>query len=160
MATAYINIGSNQGDRKANIEHAVALIEHWADTTVARSDYVESEPWGYDSDAMFLNLGISMPTSLEPHRLLEELLRIQRCISTVSHRDDKGGYVDRLIDIDLIAVDDLTISDDTLVLPHPAMHLREFVLLPMTQIAPLWTHPLLGKTSGQLLAALTHKQSI
>jgi 2-amino-4-hydroxy-6-hydroxymethyldihydropteridine diphosphokinase len=158
MATAYINIGSNQGDRKANIERAVALIEHWADASALRSDYVESEPWGFQSDSHFLNLGISLTVTLDPESLLDGLLAIEHDISPLSHRNDAGGYVDRLIDIDLIAVDDIVWHSDKLTLPHPAMHLREFVLLPMAQIAPQWCHPLNGKTAGQLLADLTHKQ--
>lgn len=89
-----------------------------------------------------------------PEQTLDALLSIQESISTASHRDKNGQYVDRIVDIDLIAYDDAVIDTGRLILPHPRMHLREFVLLPMIEIAPEWCHPLSGLTPVQLLDKL------
>lgn len=151
---AYINIGSNQGDRKAHIGQAVALIAHIAESEVRCSGYIETPPWGYESAAPFLNLGVEFATSLQPERLLERLLEIQHTINPSSHRDADGNYIDRVIDIDLIAIDDLVIDSPRLTLPHPRMHLRDFVLIPMSELAPDWHHPILGLTPSQLLSQL------
>lgn len=156
MAMAYINIGSNQGDRKALIGQAVALISVFAGCRPICSDYFESEPWGYTSDAPYLNLGVAFPTTLSPECLLEKLLDIQNSISSDSHRDALGGYIDREIDIDLIAVDSIVINTPELTIPHPRMHLRDFVLVPMSQIAPDWQHPILHLNCSQILASLVN----
>lgn len=155
MKMAYINIGSNQGDRKAHIEHAVALIAFIAESPIRRSDYIETPAWGYDSSSTFLNIGIAFASSLTPETLLKKLLDIQHSISPLSHRDDCGNYIDREIDIDLIALDDTVIDTPSLSLPHPRMHLRDFVLIPMTQLAPGWRHPILHLTPEIMLRNLT-----
>ena len=151
MSMAYINIGSNQGDRKAHIGQAVALIADIAESEIVQSDYIETPPWGYRSSEPYLNLGIAFATSLQPEQLLDMLLAIERSINPASHRDADGNYVDREIDIDLIAVDNIIIDSPRLTLPHPRMHLRDFVLAPMAQLAPDWRHPRLGLTPVQLL---------
>ncbi len=160
MPTAYINIGSNQGDRRDNISRAVALIADTIDPYLHLSDLVESEPWGYDSTASFLNLGIALTTDLHPLILLDRLLDIEHSISSASHRTTDGTYADRIIDIDLIAYDDtqtddaITPAGNRLTLPHPRMHLRPFVLIPMQQLDPAWQHPGLHLTASQLLHSL------
>lgn len=151
MTMAYINIGSNQGDRKAHIDRAVALISVLSGGDVRCSDYFESKPWGYDSTSPYLNLGIAFHVTLPPEELLDRLLEIQNSISPQSHRDAAGNYIDRIIDIDLIAMDSLVINTPRLTLPHPRMHLRDFVLIPMSQLAPDWLHPLLHLTPSELL---------
>lgn len=160
MPTAYINIGSNQGDRRANIARAVALIADTLGVSPGVSDPVESEPWGYDSDSAYLNVGLMFDTTLTPCDLLDRLLTIETSISPASHRTANGAYADRLIDIDLIALGDIVLDDaptpcgNRLTLPHPRMHLRPFVLIPMLQLAPAWTHPRLGLDSAMMLNAL------
>ena len=157
MATAHINIGSNLGDRHALIERAVAAIEQELDADARRSNFVESPPWGYDSPNMFLNLGISIPAgSLSPLELLHRLRTIQDSINPASHRDIHGSYADRAIDIDLIAVDSVVLKTEELTLPHPRMHLREFVLVPLSETAPEWIHPSFGLTPAGLLQKLRH----
>lgn len=153
--TAHINLGSNIGDRRALLETAVARIEAALGHTCMRSDTIESEPWGFDSPNAFLNMGISIESAglgpLELHRLLQQ---IQREISEAPHRTASGGYADRPIDIDLICMEQTVVDTEELTLPHPRMHLRDFVLQPLAQLHPAWRHPLLGKTAAELLAAL------
>ena len=136
------------------MNRAVALIEFWAGCKATRSAIIESEPWGYDSASPFLNIGLAIEVTTGPEHTLNALLSIQDSISTASHRDKNGQYVDRIVDIDLIACDDAVIDTGRLILPHPRMHLREFVLLPMIEIAPEWRHPLSGLTPAQLLDKL------
>ncbi|MCC8071558.1 MAG: 2-amino-4-hydroxy-6-hydroxymethyldihydropteridine diphosphokinase [Bacteroidales bacterium] len=157
MATAYINIGSNIGDRQAFLGRAVAAIQERLHAEAEVSDVVESEPWGYESQAPYLNVGLKITTTLAPERLLETLLTIEKEIDPAPHRDSQGRYIDRAIDIDLIAVDELVVSTSTLTLPHPRMHLRLFVLAPLAQLAPDWRHPLLGVTAQALYHTLLIK---
>lgn len=153
--TAHINLGSNIGDRRALIETAVVRIEAALGCTSLRSDIIDSEPWGYDSSNRFLNLGITIESAglgpLELHRMLQQ---IQREISEAPHRTASGAYADRVIDIDLICMEQTVVDTPELTLPHPRMHLREFVLRPLAQLQPAWHHPLLGKTAAELLASL------
>lgn len=145
------------GNRRALIEQAVAHIELLCNTKANISPIIESEPWGYESQNLFLNIGIAIETQIEPTALLKELLNIEKNISATSHRDEHGNYVDRQIDIDLIAVDQITIDNSTLQLPHPRMHERDFVLTPMLHLNPQWKHPLLNKTITELHHSLYEK---
>lgn len=160
MPTAYINIGSNQGDRRANIARAVALIADTLHVKPQLSSAIESEPWGYDSDSPYLNIGLAFDSHLTPEALLDVLLSIEHSISPASHRKPDGSYADRIIDIDLIAYGDTAVdmtqtpSGNSLTLPHPRMHLRKFVLLPMLRLAPEWTHPVTGLTPADMLQKL------
>lgn len=152
MATAHINIGSNIGDRKATISLAVAAIEHEFNRTATCSDLIESDPWGYDSSNRFLNLGINIDIGTRlPEDVLQILQKVQSDIDPSDHRDCSGNYIDRRIDIDIIAIDNIVLSAPQLKLPHPRMHLREFVLKPMAQIWPDWIHPLLQKRPQELI---------
>lgn len=165
----HLNIGSNLGNREDNIRRAVASLRQLASdiSTVRVSDPVASPPWGYDSANEFLNVGMSFDTSLTPDALLEATQHIQHTISAASHRDPTGAYIDRLIDIDIIACTDIIsdtnpaaarhplsispetlspsqklieISTPTLTLPHPRALQRDFVLTPLRQIdLPLYT---------------------
>lgn len=156
MPTAYINIGSNLGDRAAAISRAVVAIEKELHSCASASAPYESAPWGYESARAYINVGIAIETSLNPSELMERLLDIQNSIDPTPHRNDAGAYVDRHIDIDLIAVDDIVMHTDGLTLPHPRMHLREFVLVPMLELAAEWRHPVLNASVGELLARLTN----
>lgn len=151
---AHINIGSNLGDSRSLIGQAVAEIALLSSTPPRTSSLIESEPWGYTSPHRFTNIGIEITTSLTPENLLGKLLQIQATISPLSHRDSFGNYTDRLIDIDLIHCGDLIINTPTLTLPHPRLHLRDFVLLPLLELSPTWHHPILHLTPSQMLATL------
>lgn len=147
MRNAYINIGTNKGDRHRNIEVAVVLIIDMtarvmginpADVDFALSEIYESEPWGYDSPNRFLNQGmrIALPSDMSPYEILDMLQSAQDSISKDSHRKADGSYADRLIDIDFIALDDVSIVSERLTLPHPRAHQRAFVMQPLIETLP------------------------
>lgn len=152
--TVHVNIGSNIGDRRALIERAVAAISVLADGPVRRSAFIESPPWGYESRNTFLNIGVCFESDTDPEDLLRKLIEIQNKIDPSAHRNADGTYADRAIDIDLIAVGSLIVNTAALTLPHPRMHLREFVLRPMAELDPAWHHPRLGSTAAELLSLL------
>lgn len=149
----HINIGSNIGDRHALIGQAVAAIEGALGLTALRAPLVESAPWGYDSALPYLNLGIAldMPGDCDLLRLHTLLQQLQLSIDPAPHRSADGSYIDRAIDIDLIAAGSAVIDTPALTLPHPRMHLRPFVLAPMAALEPGWIHPLLRLTPAQML---------
>lgn len=142
MIKVHINIGSNSGHREALLEQAVAAISVTLPGRVRVSDVIESEPWGFESEHRFLNVGVMVVMESDDSRgreeraleIFERLMEIQRSIDPSPHRDSEGNYIDRRIDIDLIKIDDWVVDTPVLILPHPRMHLREFVMKPMRQL--------------------------
>ena len=129
---------------------AVALIKKlpWLHPhTLRLSDFITSPPWGYDSCNNFLNVGIAVEIDpdIPPLTILDDLLQVQFSVNPSPHRDESGNYIDRNIDIDIIAIDQLIFNHPRLTIPHPRMHLRQFVVAPMRQLAPDWKHPVYGK---------------
>ena len=143
---------------------AVAAVSALSFPVVERSrvsDPVESTPWGYDSDSPFLNVGVALDCRIDApwtvpalHRLLDSLQAIERSIGTMPHRNADGSYRDRDLDIDIVAVDGLTVDTPRLVLPHPHMAARAFVLEPMASLAPGWRHPLTGLMAAEMLLSI------
>ena len=149
----YLNIGSNMGDRRDNLYRAVVALA--AGTSgCAVSSIVESEPWGFDSENRFMNLGVSLVSDIAPHEMLDRIHDIERRLGSASHRNEQGGYIDRLVDIDIVAIDDMMIDTPTLQVPHPHLPDRDFFLRPMKQLAPDWRHPATGLTANQMLEKL------
>ncbi len=145
MPIAHLNIGSNIGNRRDNIIKGVdalrRLLAVSTDTkaadTIAMSDFVESEPWGYESTNKFLNLGINIETSLPPLDLLDITQQAQSLVCDAPHRADDGStYIDRTIDIDIIFYGNLRINHPRLTLPHPRAIDRDFVITPLLQLNP------------------------
>lgn len=150
MAYVFINIGSNLGDRRLAMSRAVrAVALEFGDFEI--SHVVESAPWGFDSTNSFLNVGMMFRADLAPEEILDRLQEIERSISPSSHRDSSGGYVDRVIDIDIIAIDTLKMETPRLTLPHPRLAERSFFLEPMAELAPGWRHPDSGLTPREML---------
>ena len=149
----YLNIGSNIGDRRDNLYRAVVALA--AGTSgCALSRIVESEPWGFESDNRFMNVGVRLSSNMEPHDMLENIHDIERRLGSASHRDCEGHYIDRLVDIDIMAIDDLVIDTPELQVPHAHLHERDFFLRPMMELAPDWRHPVTGLTATEMLDAI------
>lgn len=137
-----------------NIANAVAAIERLTGGKARLSDPFHSEPWGYQSPNRFTNIALAISLNIAPTEALRIFRQIERDAGSASHRSDNGQYIDRIIDIDIIAIDNLVINTPELTVPHPRMALREFVLAPMAQIAPHWVHPILLMTAPQLLSKI------
>lgn len=138
MPTVYLNIGSNQGDRHALIGRAVALLDRLGGTSVRLSSWFQSTPWGYESDARFVNLGVAVDVAGDPDPLavLDITQGIERELDGGPHRNPDGSYRDRRLDIDIIAIDRMTMDTERLTLPHPLACRRDFVMQPLRELAP------------------------
>lgn len=147
MAEVLIALGTNLGDRLENLRRALDCIA--AKVQIIRvSSVYETPPWGYTEQPPFLNLVLSGQTELEPQPLLEFLKSCEQALG----RRPTFRYGPRLIDLDILAYEDRILETPTLTLPHPHLHERAFVLVPLHEIAPNWTHPRLGKSVSELLA--------
>lgn len=142
----YLNIGTNLGDKVHNLRQAVTRLEAALAATATVSSIFESDAWGYESTNTYMNIGVAIESDIAPHDMLRLTQRIEHDMGSNAHRNADGSYCDRVIDIDIIAIDELVIDTPELTIPHPRMHLRDFVLIPMTEIAPHWKHPLIHKT--------------
>lgn len=144
----YLSLGSNLGDRKALLNEALKEIEQEIGMVFAQSSFYETEPWGFNSDHFFLNIVVGVRTRLEPSEILEKSKEIEKRMG----REPvvKGTYEDRPIDIDLLFYGKEIMHDTSLILPHPRLHLRRFVLDPLNEIAPDFMHPELNKTIREL----------
>ena len=149
-------IGGNQGDRRALIQQATALIQERIGTVAAASSIYETAPWGeFEVESgerrveNFLNQALVVETPLTAHEVLHEAQEIERQLGRVRKEGSKV-YSSRPMDIDIIFFNDEVIESKELTVPHPRMHLREFVLAPLTEVMPDYRHPVLGKTIEQL----------
>ena len=132
----YLGLGSNLGDRNANLEQSIALIHERVGEVIRRSSFIETEPWGFQSKNAFLNAVILCETTLTPREVLKATQKIERELGkTKAHATRRsGGYKDRPIDIDILLYDDLTIEEPDLKIPHPLMQQRDFVMIPLNEI--------------------------
>ncbi len=143
--TAAIALGSNLGDRRENIELAIERIGELEGTSfVARSSLHETRPVGIEDQPDFLNACCVVSTSLSPRALLGALQEIERGLGRDRSHEQRWGP--RMIDLDLLLVDDLVIDEPALTIPHPRMHERAFVLEPLAEIAGELVHPVLSAT--------------
>lgn len=129
----YLGLGSNLGNRKAILNEAISLIQKRVGEVVRQSSFLETEPWGFTSHNKFLNACICVNTQYSPRQILKTTQAIEkdmgRCHKTVNHQ-----YYDRIIDIDILMIDDLNIDDSDLKVPHPLMKERDFVMIPLKEI--------------------------
>lgn len=143
----FLGLGSNLGDRQANIERAIELISERVGEVIRRSSLIETEPWGFESENKFLNGVILCETTLTPRQVLRKTQKIERDLGRKKKTNDQLSivnsqlveakpriYTDRPIDIDILLYDDLAVDEPDLKIPHPRMQEREFVMIPLKEI--------------------------
>jgi 2-amino-4-hydroxy-6-hydroxymethyldihydropteridine diphosphokinase len=147
MNIAYLLIGGNLGNRSANLQKAIQLIEQNCGQVVQSSAIYETAAWGLTDQPAFYNQALKIETQNLPEPLMQQLLLIEQEMGRT--RTIKLGP--RTIDLDMIFFNQFILKTELLVLPHPALSQRRFVLLPLSEIAPNYIHPILHKTIVQLL---------
>lgn len=156
MTTIYLSLGSNIGDRAANIAKAIAALNDRGVKIVRQSRLYETEPVGLREQAWFLNSVAEAETSLTPSHLMETLLDVEEQMGR--HRSIPGGP--RLIDLDILFYGNEVIEMPGVQIPHPRLADRRFVLVPLNQLAPDFGHPVLKKTVTELLAETADKSDV
>lgn len=146
---AYLSLGTNLGNKKDNLCEAMKLIKSQIGSIISQSDFYTSSPWGFNSENTFLNNVVAIHTTLAPQVLLDVTQQIERTLGR-TNKSMNGQYSDRLIDIDILLYDQQVIQTSTLIVPHPLMHRRLFVLEPLCEIAPAFVHPILKKNISTL----------
>jgi len=143
--TVYLALGTNLGDRSANLQAAITSLAPGVGV-VQESPIYETPPWGYEDQPAFLNMVLRAETELSPQELLSHLKKLE----TELGRRQSFRWGPRLIDLDILFYDDLVLDTPPLVIPHPRLHERAFVLVPLADIAPDFHHPVLHMTIQQL----------
>ena len=148
MYIVFLGLGTNLGNRENNLNDAVAEIGKHVGKVLIKSSVYETEPWGFQSENKFLNTVIKVGTELSPKALLEEILRIEIYLGRVR---SSVQYSSRIIDIDILFFDNQVINTHNLIVPHPKLHERKFVLVPLVETEPDYVHPVFKKSVSSLL---------
>ena len=154
MSFAYIALGSNLGDKEKNLRRALLLLTQQGVEVVRVSSFLSTEPYGVTDQPQFLNAVACVRTSLAPLALLDVLLATELAMGRVRLRH----WGERNIDLDLLLYEDVVLDTPRLRLPHPDMQNRDFVLLPLAEIAPELKHPTLKKTIWELKEDLMNRE--
>ena len=169
MRRIYLGIGTNLGNREGNLESAVEQVKKIIGPVIKSSSIYETEPWGFTSENEFLNIVIEVDTHLNPSGLLGRLLMIEshmgrlrqgipRILSATPEKS--GKYSSRIIDMDILFYGKRIINKQALYVPHPLLHERKFVLVPLYEIAPNFIHPVLKKNIQTLLEECDDKSRV
>ncbi|TSA32295.1 MAG: 2-amino-4-hydroxy-6-hydroxymethyldihydropteridine diphosphokinase [Porphyromonadaceae bacterium] len=154
MQELIIGLGSNLGDRRKNIETAIALIGERIGLVTAESTFVETEPWGFESENKFLNcaiiVGVESCSSGSYSSSAAGIIGILQSIEYGFGRVRTGVYTDRAIDLDILFYGDEIINEPGLIVPHPKLHERDFILISLMELCPEKVHPVIGKSIREL----------
>lgn len=134
----YLSLGSNLGQREENLRKAIRLIHERVGEVVRQSSFIETEPWGFESDHPFMNAAVLCLTEKSPREVLHLTQQIERDLGKskehATQRGESSKFHDRPIDIDILLYDDLTVDEPDLQIPHPLMYERDFVMIPLKEI--------------------------
>jgi 2-amino-4-hydroxy-6-hydroxymethyldihydropteridine diphosphokinase len=148
MHHVFLGIGGNIGNKPENFRKVHKLVETGIGNISAKSSVYESPPWGFHADENFWNQVLKAETELTPAEVLSEIEKMESSFNRKRHSE---CYTSREMDVDILYYDDIFIETEELIIPHPRLHQRLFVLVPLTEIAPGFKHPLYRMTSKQLL---------
>ena len=149
MATVYLGLGTNLGNKEANLRTAIYKLQERIGKQVSLSSFYETAPWGFESDHSFLNAAVGLETNLSPIEILHITQEIEKELGRTK-KSVNGSYSDRLIDIDILLYDTLVLQTPELTIPHPLMTERDFVMKPLIEIAGNVIHPTRQKTLSEL----------
>ena len=159
MARVFISLGSNVGDRLANIQQAVSLLSMTDKIKIVKSSsFYETEPWGNKNQTWFVNAAVALDTELSPVELLKLCQSVEMQLGR--NRVNQEKWSERTIDIDILMYDNLVMSNDILSIPHPYMHKRAFVLVPMLEVKSDLVHPVFKKTISELYDELEYPEDV
>lgn len=160
MARVFLSLGSNLGDRLANIQQAVSLLGMSDKINIIKtSSFYETEPWGNKNQPWFLNAALALDTEYSPEDLLFVCQNIEHQLGRI--RNEKDKWSERAIDIDILMYDDKILSiGEKLTIPHPFMHARAFVLVPMLEVKADLIHPVFNKTISELYDELDNPEDV
>ncbi len=160
MARVFLSLGSNVGDRLANIQQAVSLLSMTNMIKIVKSSsFYETEPWGDKNLNWFVNAAVAIDTNLSPLELLKVCQNVEKQLGR--NRDSEKRWSNRQIDIDILMYDDEVISiENVLFVPHPFMHKRAFVLVPMLEVKSDLLHPVFKKTISELYDDLEFPEDV
>lgn len=156
MARVCLSLGSNLGPRETYLRKALQALDKELGSLVKCSSFYETLPWGFSSDSLFLNAAACFDTLLSPEEVLAVTQQIEKSLGR-KEKSRQGQYADRCIDIDILLYDDKVMQTPDMILPHPHMAERMFVLEPLAEIMPHMLHPQLRKTILQLKEELVER---
>lgn len=156
--TAFILLGGNIHPRMTYLKKAENEISTLVGNIISKSSVYETEAWGFETENNFYNEVLEVETSLSPNKLLNELLGIEKSLGR--KRNKGGGYVSRTLDADILYYNDDIIEETELIIPHPRLHLRKFVLEPLCEIAANFIHPKLKVSNNLLLKKCDDKSMV
>lgn len=158
MALVYLGLGTNIGNKRKNMVTAAALLAERAGDVLSLSSFYETEPWGFASENTFLNAALELETACSPMELLHLTQQIEREMGRTQKSD--SSYHDRIIDIDILLYGNEVVHHEDLVVPHPLMQQRLFVMQPLAEIAPSLVHPVLQKSMYDLYMDLLDSEDL
>lgn len=147
--TVYLGLGTNIGDKPQNLTRAIEILSLALGPCIAKSSFIETEPWGFESTNSFLNCVVAFKTGKSPLLLLDITEEAERKLGR-NTKSTGGVYHDRVIDIDILLFGEETVNSERLTIPHPLMHKRDFVIKPLCEIAPDAMHPILRKRIAEI----------
>ena len=153
----YLSLGSNLGDKLGNLGKCMDLIKSHIGQIAERSQVYRSAAWGFQSDHAFYNMCLEIKTALSVEDLMEKVLKMEK---SMGRKRSVKGYIDRIVDIDILFFDNLILESPDIVVPHPRIELRRFVLVPLAEINAAYNHPVHNRSIAELLNDCEDKNQV